>query len=452
MEESKARTRIVILGGGFAGAYCAQALRRTLRGVDADVLLIDHNNYFVFYPLLVEAGTGALEPRHVVVPLRRFLGPGTRLRVAEVDHIDPHAREVHYHLIGEERTRRAAYDHLVVALGSVTNLPPVPGLAEHAYELKTLGDSVGLRDRAVHLLELANATSDPAKRRALLRFVVVGGSYSGVEVAGEFNEFLRDGTRQYGNLSPDDVEITIVDLADRLLPALPESLARYATRELEKSGVRVRLGQSVARVRADRVEFDTGETLDAHTVVWCAGIAQPRLLRECPFDKDPRGYLLAEPDFRLKGWDNAWGIGDCAVNRGPDGRAYAATAQNAVRMGRHLAGNLRRAIDGAETKPFAFKPLGSLAPLGRGKAVAEIAGLRLRGFPAWWLWRTIYLLKMPGWGRRARVALDWTIELFFPRDYVQLGTGPRPAWRDPRNSMAVEARREGESEPAAAAK
>lgn len=430
------RPRIIILGGGFAGAYCAQALQKTLKKRNADVLLIDPNNYFVFTPLLVEAGIGNIEPRHAVVPIRQFLSRRTRFRMGQATGIDPENQRVFYRMVGEQDNRVAEYDHLVIATGSVTSFPPVPGLHEYGFQMKSMADSVALRDRAIQLLEVANVAHDDARKRALLHFVVVGANYSGVEVAGEFNEFLRSGCRHYRNINPRDCRVTVVEKLPHILPALPRSLADYAEQKLREMGVDIRTSESVSKVEKDHVTLASGEVLGAHTVVWCAGIAQNPLANKLPLEKDERGFIQTEPDLRVRGHDNIWAIGDTAINPKPGGGSYPPTAQSATRLGKHLAKNLARVLTGEEPRPATFSELGSLTSIGCRTAVANVLGVKVSGFPAWWLWRTVYLMKMPKLGRKVRVALDWTIELFFRRDHVQLGLRakdfevPRTAERD----------------------
>jgi len=429
------RQRVVVIGGGFGGAYAARALQRKAGGDRVDVTLIDRRNYFIFYPLLVEAGTGSLEPRHAVVSLRSITD-GARFRMADVRHIDTDAQTVTVNLIGADRPQTIRYDHLVIALGSVTRLPDIDGLAEHACELKSLADAVALRDRAIALLERADAVDDPRVRRELLHFVVVGGSYTGVELVGEFDMFLKAASKEYDNVGPDDIQLTLVELADRILPTLDEELAEYAAANLRRRGVRLVLGESVNRVGADEVELTTGETLATRTCIWTAGIAPPPAIADWPLPRDERGYIECERDLRVKAMATVWAIGDCAVNPDKEGRPYPATAQHASRMGKAVAGNILRAIAGQPTRPFDYKTQGSLAPLGCRTAVAKVFGIKLSGFLAWWLWRTVYLIKMPGIGRKLRVALDWTFDLLFGREYVQLGVhrhgggpgrSPRPA-------------------------
>lgn len=419
MSTNEQGPHVVIVGGGFAGAYCARELERRLRRNEARVTLINRNNYFVFTPLLVEAGTGALEPRHAVIPLRQFLRR-TRLQTADVAGIDGNAREVGLRRMdGSERT--LAYDHLVLALGSVTRMPDVPGLREHGFCMKSLADAVALRDRAVGLLELANETDDVERRKAMLTFVIVGGNYTGVEVAGEFNEFLVEATRRYENLSPEDVRIVLVEREPRILGILDESLARYASDRLQRRGVELQLENTVARIEDDGTELQRGGRIPAWTTIWAAGVAPNPLLSRLDLPLDQRGYIQCHPDLRVEGENNVWGIGDCALNPDPQGDPYPPTAQHAIREGRQAAQNIVRTLRNQPTKPLVYHSRGMMAPLGHHQAVARVLGCKLSGLPAWVLWRTVYLMKMPGFGRSLRVMIDWTLDWFFRRDYVQLG-------------------------------
>jgi len=412
--------RIVIVGGGFGGAYCAQTLERKLRPGEADVVLIDRNNYFIFYPLLVEAGTGSLEPRHAVVSIRSFLDR-TRFVMGRVRSIDRGSKTLELELPDGESTRALEYDHLVLAPGSVTRLPPVPGLREHGFEMKTLDDAVTLRDRCIRMLEQADCADDPAERRRLLHFVVVGANFTGVEVAGELHVFLTRATKHYANVDSDDITVTVVELGDRILPALEEELSAYATDNLRQRGMRVELGVSVARVETSRAVLSDDRELATDTVIWCAGIAPSPLVERIDVPTDERGYVLCERDLRVRDADDVWAIGDSAVNIDADGTPYPATAQHATRQGDHLARNLIRVLRGQPTEPCDLDNLGAIAALGCRTGVAKILGVKLSGFPAWFMFRTVYLLKMPGLARKVRVALDWTIDLLFPKDAVQLG-------------------------------
>jgi NADH dehydrogenase len=309
----------------------------------------------------------------------------------------------------------------VLAPGSVTRLPDVPGLRERGFEMKSLGDAVRLRDHTIRQLERADANADESVRRRLLHLVVVGGNFTGVEVAGEFQVFMRRASRRYKAVGRDEIGVTVVELGSRILPALDEGLARYASERMARRGMRVVLGTSVASIGDGFVSLTNGETLAADTLIWCAGIAPSPLLDSLELPKDSRGYLLCERDLRVSGRSEVWAVGDSAVNLGPDGAPYPATAQHAVRQGAHLADNLARALRGRPTRPCDIRSRGELAALGCRTGVARVFGFKLAGFPAWFLWRTVYLLKMPGLARKLRVALDWTIDMVFAKDAVQLG-------------------------------
>ena len=414
------RKRIVVVGGGFGGAFAVQRLLRRLRGDEAEILLVDRNNYFVFHPFLIEAGTGSLPPQHAVVGLRAFTH-ARGLFMGEFIGADFARQVVRVRPVGRDDERELPYDELVLAVGSVTGLPPVPGLAEHAFQIKGVADAIALRDRAIRLLEQADQDDDPAHRRTLLHFVIVGSSFTGAEAAGEFEMFLRRASHRYANVTSADITITLVDMAQRILPNLDEGLAAFAARKLQGRGVDLRLGTSVRDVGAEHVALTDGTRLAAATVIWCAGIAPNPVLAELDLPRDARGGVLCEPDLRVSDRAHVWAIGDCAVNPGPDGKAYPATAQAAVQQGRAVADNLVRVLRGQESRPCIFSSVGELVALGCRTGVARVGPFKLAGFPAWFLWRSVYLFKMPGWGRRLRVALEWSIDLVFGRDDVQFG-------------------------------
>jgi NADH dehydrogenase len=416
------RKRVVIVGGGFGGAYCARELEGSSSHDSLEVVLIDRRNYLVFYPLLAEAGTGNLEPRHVVVPIRSFLR-STRFIMGEVRDISLDAQRLTYRIAATGEQRELGYDHLVLSPGSVTKLPDVPGLEEHAFEMKSLGDAVTLRDRAVALLEAADCESSAEKRRELLHFVVVGANFTGVEVAGEYDQFLRRATRYYGNLRPEDVSVSLVEQKKRILPALDEDLAKYARHHLESRGVSILLENSIDSIGAHASRLSSGEEIRARTIVWCAGIAPSPVLDRAPgIPRDEHGYVQCERDLSVVGHDEVWSIGDVAVNRDAEGKPYPPTAQHAMRQGRHVAQNIKRVTGSrGSPEPFDYESAGELVALGCRSAVAKILGVKFSGFIAWWFYRTLYLAKMPGLGRKARVATDWTLSLLTRPDVVQLG-------------------------------
>lgn len=414
------RRRIVILGGGFGGAYAAKSLAKSLPP-GWELTLIDRNNFLVFYPLLVEAGVGSIEPRHVVVPIRDFVRDQD-FRLAEVVEVDLAKQQVFFQMLGKEHVASVHYDHLILAMGSVTRMPPLPGLHQFGFQIKSLADSISLRDRAVRLLELANTVDDPAERKALLRVVVVGSNFTGIELAGEYQDFLTDAQRQYRNIQRSDISVVVLEYAPRILPALDEDLAKYARDHLARRGMDIRTKTSITEVHEDHVVLTTGETMPTYTCVWAAGIAPNPLLEKIEgLPRDSKGYIDTEAGLRVRGTHNVWAVGDCAHVETPDGRGYGATAQNASREGTQVARNVLRAIRGEEPTPFVYSDAGSIAALGCRTAVAKVFGIKIAGFLAWWLYRTVYVGKMPSWSRRVRIVLDWTVDLFFKRDIVQLG-------------------------------
>jgi NADH dehydrogenase len=283
-----------------------------------------------------------------------------------------------------------------------------------------------LRDRAIQLLELADASSSLEERSALLRVVIVGGNFTGVELAGELQSYMREASHRYKNVGPNDCRSTLIEITDRILPALDSDLAAYARDRLEGNGVEIMLQRSVKAVFRDGVETDDGHRIAANTVIWAAGVAPNPVLRKLPLPLDRLGYIVCERDQRVRGFQNIWAIGDSAVNLGPDGKPYPATAQHALREGNHLGRNIAAVFQGRPTRPCNIASRGWMAALGRHKAVAKVFGYKVKGFPAWFIRQTYYLMRIPGWARKLRIALDWTLNLFFARDIVQLGARPAP--------------------------
>jgi NADH dehydrogenase len=445
MVERPNRKRIVVLGGGFGGSYLAKELTRRKYGLDAEVVVIDRNNYFIFSPLLVEAGCGSIEPRHCTVPIREF-APKAELLMAEVSGLDLERKRVHFQLVGDDQCRSIAWDHLVVALGSVTRVLPdhiVSGVREHAFFMKHMSDAVAIRDRAVELLELANAIDDPEERRRLLHIVVVGGNVTGIEVVGELEVFVREASSQYRNITPEDITFSVYELNDRLLAVLPENLSNWGTRLLKRRGIRVHTGTSVKEVHPTRIVDSNGVSVPCSTVIWTAGIAPSPVLAQLgglPLNKF--GGLQCESDYRASGLDNVWGLGDCASVPGPDGKPMPPLAQIAIRQAPQVAANIAAVEQGRRTQPGHVQLQGVLVPLGRHRGVASIKGLRVHGFAAWAMWRAIYLMKTPRFGRRLRVLVDWIVNAFCTKDYVQLGMHPAS-----RRGMARPTCKDGEEAP-----
>jgi NADH dehydrogenase len=424
--------RVVIVGGGFAGVSTAQELAKRLRrahrlagqrGVDpataVEVRLLNRDNYFVFQPLLADILSGTIETTHVVVPLRRML-PGVDVEVGVVERLDTGARQVHLRRRVSGEAVTVPYDALVIATGSVTDFSAVPGMAEHALGVRTLGDAFYLRNRALDMLEEARMEADPAHRASFLTFVVVGGGSTGVEVAAELHDLLHLAARSFRgvHLVP---RVVLVHGHALLLPSLGERLGRYTTRKLRQAGIELRLERRLTRVLPDRVELDDGEVIETATVVSTVGNAPHPLLADLPTAHDRRGWILPDATFAVAGLEHVWAVGDCASIHDPKtDRPMPATAQHAVREGPHAARNVLAALDGRPQTPFGYDQLGMLVSLGRFKGAGEVLGLKVSGFIAWFMWRSYYLLRLPSWDRRVRVALDWTLELLLKRDIVEI--------------------------------
>ncbi len=413
-----ARKRIVILGGGFGGVKCAKTLRQQLRGGDADVVLFNKENHLVFSPLLADAVGSSLNLQDVVVPLRQLL-PGVQCRTEEVTKIDPGANLIEFS--GEDGTHQLQYDHLVIASGNVSNLNVVPGMADHAFPLKTVGDAAVLRTHILEQLEKAEVCESAARRRWHLSFIVVGGGYSGVETAGEINDLVRSSRKFYTNIRDEDIQVTLIHSRDQLLPEISPSLREFAREEMIKAGVAIRLNTRVQLATGEGVGLPDG-FVSGGTIVCTIGSTTAPVIERLDTLKD-KGRILTDPDMRLHGRLNAWAIGDCAsIVNAEDGQPSPPTGQFAERQGRQCALNILRVMHGEPTQPFKFKVLGQLCSIGGHSAVAEMFGFKLSGFVAWFTWRGVYLFKLPAWSRRIQVGFDWAWLLLFPRDLSHIKT------------------------------
>ena len=419
--------RIVILGGGFAALSAAQRLERRLRADEAQLVLISRENFSLFTPMLPEVSSGALDVRHIVTPIRSQLRR-TEFVLADVTAVDLRERRVRYTHILTGVAEEIAYDHVVIAIGSATSTFGLPGVAERVFALKTLEDAGILRNRFIWLLELADTAADESERKRLLTLVVVGGGFTGVEAAGEMVELFRSVGRFYPRVRRDDVRIVLVEGGKTLLPGLPARMGEYSERDLRRRGVRVVTGDGVKSADDEGLELASGARIETRTIIWSAGI-RPRALAvagEVPRAKN--GTIAVAQDMRVPGHDGVWALGDCAAIPNGQGGSYPPTAQHAIREGPVLADNIVAVLRGKPTKPFVYRTMGMMASLGARKAVAELPGNRvLTGFPAWFLWRSYYLSRLPGLDRKLRVAFDWTLELLFPRDISELRVYTRRA-------------------------
>ena len=413
--------RILILGGGFAGLYAARRLQRTLAPRrDLEVVLISRENYALFTPMLHEVAAGDLDPADIVIPLRKSLRR-VRLVQAEVAHVDLQVRVVRY-LVGPlQRLRELTYDYLLLAMGSETNSFGIEGL-QAAATMKTLGDAALLRNRMVALLEEAAQETDEGRRRRLMTFVVAGGGFAGVETVGAMNDFLRDTVRYYPELDASMLRVVLVHPGDVVLPELGERLGRYAQTKLQQRGVEIRLRTRVTGYEDEAVNLTTGDAIGTMSIVWTAGVTPAAALGPLPVDK-LKGRVKVNEYLEVAGHEAVvWAAGDCAAVPNGDGGVHPPTAQHGMRQAIAAAKNMEAVVTGATQRPFRFSTIGQLASIGHRTGVAQIFGMRFSGFVAWWLWRGVYLSKLPARSKKLRVAIKWAFDLLFPREIEQLVT------------------------------
>jgi NADH dehydrogenase len=423
--------RIVVLGGGFGGTATAQDLDRAFRNdADIEIVLVSNVNYMVYTPMLADVAGGTIEPRHAVPPLRAFLRKKkARFQEANVEGIDVARQTVRLAFADDDR-RDLPYDYLVIALGAVTNYSHATGAAECCMGLKDLIDAFYLRNRALTMLERADTVQDPALRKELLTFVVAGGGFSGVEGIAALEDLLHGALRRYyPRIREDEVRLILAPHGTHLLEELDPRLGEYVVQKFQKRTIDVRLGVGVNAVDEHSATLTTGEVIPTQTVVWTAGLRVNPLLRDVDLPKDKHGALQVNGHLQVIDHPNVFALGDCAAVPTPDGHGfYAPTAQNAIRQGPVAAKNIAALVHGSagRLKTFDYKPIGSLASLGQRQAVAQMSKVRLSGLPAWFAWRGIYLAKLPTFGDRLRVSLDWLNYLLAPVDTTQIPIGKRP--------------------------
>jgi NADH dehydrogenase len=422
--ETQKVPRVVILGGGFGGVYAARALEQALRGrEDFEVALITQDNYFVFQPMLPEVISGTIGIVDTVSPIRRLL-PRTEVHIRQVLSVDLARRVVVTSPGFHPHPHEIPFDHLLVALGTVTDFRGRRGLPEHARPFKNLADALALRSHVIRALEEATIERErPDLVRRLLTFVVAGGGFSGVEAVAELNDFVRAVARQYRGIDPAQIRVILLHSQPRILPEMPERLARFAERLLRKRGVELRLGVRLEAATGDAAILAGGEQIPTKTLVSTVPSSAHPVVEALPLPKAKGGRLEVDSFLRVKGTADLWSVGDCALALTPDGQPCPPTAQYATRQAKVAAENIVATLRGNELKPFTFRELGKMGSLGHRSAVADVIGAQVSGFLAWFLWRTIYLFKLPGWGRRLKVAASWTLDLFLPPDLVQLQLG-----------------------------
>jgi NADH dehydrogenase len=415
--------QVVILGGGFGGVYTAMQLEKIFgRASDVEVTLINSENYFVFQPMLPEVISGSVEIQHVINPIRR-LCRRTNLHMREVQHIDLNRKIVTTSPGFRPTLQHIPYDHLVIALGTVMNFSKMPGLKQHAFSFKNLGDALALRNHIIHVLEEADIEKDPELRQSQLTFVVAGGGFSGVETAAELNDFVRDAARDYRHLDPSEVNVILVHSGDRILPELSVDVGRFAERLLKKRHVDIRLKTRLTGATAEGAILENGDKIKAKTLVATVPAGPHPLVAALPCRKEG-GRIIVNEHLELPDYPGVWALGDCAwIPDTRSGGSSPPTAQYAVREAKCVANNIAASIRGREKKRFHFSSLGMSAALGHRTAVAEFLGIKIWGVLAWFVWRTIYWTKLPGIERKLRVGVDWFLDLILPPDTVQIKTG-----------------------------
>ena len=425
-EQAKQPARILILGGGFGGVYTARRLEHLWRGSDSvRITLVNRDNYFVMTPLLFEAGSGILEPRHAVNAIRPLLDR-TRFVEAEIQRVDLARKRVAVQPPGDGEVDELEFDHLVIALGGITNTAIVPG-SDNAMTFKTLGDAIYLRNNVIQQFERADIERDPKRKQAQLTFVIVGAGLVGVELMGELTTFVMNVADLYKNVERSEIRFEMLEAGPRIAPEFDDDLAEYSAGVLQRRGVRVRTNTAVRRISANSIELPDGSTIEANTIVVATGVAPSPLVTSIEgLEKDHKGRVKTDSTMRALGRQDVWALGDCAVIPDPSsGKPYPPLAQHALREARCLAQNITAVIRGTgEPQPFVYQSKGTLAALGHFKGAGKVYKFKIHGFLAWWVWRTYYLSRLPRWSRRLRVVIDWTVALFFKNDVVQLDLRP----------------------------
>ena len=420
-------TDVVIAGGGFGGLYAARRLERRLPRHSARIRVVSDVNFLLYTPLLPGAAAGTLEPRHVVVPIREEL-EWAELELGRVTGADPALNEVYVRTL-DERDETIRYDHLIVAIGAVSRVLPIPGLAEHALGFKTLADAIAVRNRALLNLEIAESLPDDESRRQYLTFVFVGAGYAGVEGFAELQDYVADTLDSYPRCRMAGTRWVIVEARDRIMGEIPESLAEVASGELRRRGMEIRTGTTLESMDERSVRLSTGERLATRLLCWTAGVQPPPVARQLGLPLTEAGRIETDAAMRVPGHHNVWAIGDAAAVPDPaKGRKAPSpqTCQHAIRQGRVVGSNVAGAIAGKKPRPFRYRTLGVFVDMGQHKAVATVLGIPLRGFVAWFAARSYHLAMMPGVARRVRLAIDWAVGLVFGRASAELGTLGHP--------------------------
>ena len=416
LPNQSAQKNLIIIGGGFAGVQLAASLEKKLPS-EWTIYLLSKTNFVTYNPLLPEVVGASVLPGHVQAPIRLMV-KRTRIRMVTIERIDFEARKVFYH---NNEPGELAFDQLVFASGVAANMSIMEGLEQHALPLKTVGDALYIRNAIVERLEQATIHPDPERRKALTSFVIIGGGFSGVEVAGEIEDFLSSAVKFYKNVTREDCRVTVLHSSDYLLPELSKKLGKKIGKIFTKRNIDVRLNTRASKIEHEKVILSTGEEINGATIICTIGTAPHRFSQHSDLPLE-RGKIVTKPDMSVAGVKGVWALGDCAlVPNAFDGKLSPPTAQFADRQGKVLAKNIIAALANKKTKPFSYKPAGMLASVGHNSAVAEIYGFRISGFIAFLMWRAIYLSKVPTFSRKMRLFLEWSWAMFFPPDIAHLG-------------------------------
>jgi NADH:ubiquinone reductase (H+-translocating) len=431
------RERILVVGAGHVGLYTALRLSKKLKAAEAEVTVVDPQPHMTYQPFLPEAAAGNISPRHTVVPLRRELRR-CHVLAGEVTHIEHARRTVTVQpIIGP--AREVGYDHIVVAPGSVSRTLPIPGLRERAVGFKTIGEAIYLRNRVLEQLDVAATTTDPATRAAALTFVFIGGGYAGIEALAEMEDMARDALRYYPELGSDDMHWVLVEATNRILPEVDPDMGAYTVQQLLKRQLDIRLGTRLESCVDGLVKLSDGDSFQADTIVWTAGVKPSPMLRQTDLPLDDKGRLTCLATLQVVGPDGkvvegAWSAGDSAAvpDLGRPGELCGPSAQHAVRQAKRVGDNIVAVLRGRPPVEYRHKYAGSVASLGLHKGVAQVYGFKIKGWPAWFMHRTYHVSRIPSLNRKIRVIIDWTLALFLKREVVALGElhEPRESFTD----------------------
>ena len=423
------KKNIVVAGGGFAGVMCAKQLESELKDEsDINLIMISEDNYLLFTPMLPQVASGAVETRHIVTPIRAICKK-TKFYKGRIKSIDPYGKRITLWGTSDKRSVSIRYDNLVLALGSETNFFGMSDVEKNAFSMKTLNDAVVLRNRTIDMLEQAENETDPILRKSFLHFVIVGGGFAGIETAGEIMGLLRDARKYYPTIQKEYLKVSVVEMASTILPEFDQKLAQYAKEKLVEEGIEIRLNTVVTRfdgnevalkIRRDRDGKEIEESIMTKTMIWTAGVTSVNTIKRSMF-KTERGKIVVDEYLEAKGFPGVFAIGDCAGFTDPvTKRHLPPTAQVAESQAKTAAKNLKAVISKLKKERYTYEHRGQMAIIGKRSGIARVKGMNFTGFLAWFIWNNVYLSKVATFEKRVRIAIDWTVDLFFGRDISHL--------------------------------